>query len=129
MVGTEDIPQSLFSVLLLERVIMLEFVSFYYYFHNSYYIHLCCFLLAVLTESAAEQAALRKYAKCALLPATHMFVPVAFETLGPAEFLLKLGRRISSVAISSCNAFPSMCAPKCHRRRTFPDGCETCDMA
>jgi len=36
------------------------------------------------------------------LPATYVFVPIAFKTLGPvnaegAEFLSELGRRISSV--------------------------------
>src|SRR6218665_10209 len=42
-------------------------------------------------------------AKYALFPATHVFFPIAFETLGPvnaegAEFLSELGRRISSVS-------------------------------
>src|SRR6218665_1763624 len=41
--------------------------------------------------------------KYALLPATYVFVPIAFKTLGPvnaeaAEFLSELGRRISSVS-------------------------------
>ena len=58
---------------------------------------------AISAGSAAEQAAIHKTAKYALLPATHMFVPVAFETLGPvnsegAEFLSELGRRISVVS-------------------------------
>lgn len=58
---------------------------------------------AISAGSAAEQAAIRKTAKYALLPATHVFVPIAFETLGPvnaegAEFLSELGRRISSVS-------------------------------
>src|SRR6218665_3719853 len=53
--------------------------------------------------SAVEQAAVRKTAKYALLPATHVFLPIAFETLGPVnaegtEFLLELGRHISSVS-------------------------------
>src|SRR6218665_2897297 len=44
-----------------------------------------------------------KTAKYALLPATHVFVPIAFETLWPvnaegAEFLSELRRRISSVS-------------------------------
>src|SRR6218665_2163617 len=57
---------------------------------------------AISAGSAAEQAAVRKTVKYALLPATHVFVPIAFETLGPvyaegAEFLSELGRRISSV--------------------------------
>src|SRR6218665_3995676 len=58
---------------------------------------------AISAGSAAEQAAVRKTAKYALLPATHVFVPIAFETLGPvnaegAELLSELGRRISSVS-------------------------------
>jgi len=56
-----------------------------------------------LAGSAAEQAVVRKTAKYAVLPATHRFVPVAFETLGPvnakgSEFLSDLGRRVSSVS-------------------------------
>src|SRR6218665_4109688 len=47
---------------------------------------------AISAGSAAEQAAVRKTAKYALLPATYVFVPIAFKTLGPvnaegAEFL------------------------------------------
>ena len=58
---------------------------------------------AISAGSAAEQAAVHKTAKYALLPATHVFVPIAFETLWPvnaegAEFLSELGRRISSVS-------------------------------
>src|SRR6218665_3100813 len=58
---------------------------------------------AISAGSAAEQAAVHKTAKYALLPATHVFVPFAFETLWPlnaegAEFLSELGHRISSVS-------------------------------
>src|SRR6218665_1120309 len=58
---------------------------------------------AISAGSAAEQAAVRKTAKYALLPATHVFVPIAVETLGPvnadnAEFLSELGCCISSVS-------------------------------
>src|SRR6218665_3934616 len=70
--------------------------------------HLCCIIAylsqtAISSGSAAEQAAVRKTAKYPLLPATHVFVSIAFETLGPvnaegAEFLSELGRRISSVS-------------------------------
>src|SRR6218665_3139844 len=57
----------------------------------------------ISARSAAEQAAVRKTAKYALLPATHVFVPIAFETLWPvnaegAEFLSALGRHISPVS-------------------------------
>ena len=50
--------------------------------------------------SAAELAASGKIAKYAELPATHNFVPIALETLGPInlsgrEFLLELGRRLT----------------------------------
>src|SRR6218665_2233423 len=56
---------------------------------------------AISAGSAAEQAAVHKTTKYALLPATHVFVPIAFETLWPvnaegAEFLSELGRRNSS---------------------------------
>src|SRR6218665_1400923 len=40
---------------------------------------------AISAGSAAEQAAVRKTAKYALLPATHLFVPIAFKTLGPVN--------------------------------------------
>src|SRR6218665_3384715 len=58
---------------------------------------------AISAGFAADQAAVRKTAKYALLPATHVFVPIAFETLGPvsaegAEFLSELGRCISSAS-------------------------------
>src|SRR6218665_3450233 len=58
---------------------------------------------AILAGSAAEQAAVHKTDKYALLPATHVFVPIAFKTLWPvnaegAEFLSELGCRISSVS-------------------------------
>ena len=43
---------------------------------------------AISAGSAAEQAAIRKTAKYALLPATYVFVPIAFKTL---FFLLLLG--------------------------------------
>src|SRR6218665_562861 len=88
-------------------------------------VHTCAasYLLqtAILAGSAAEQAAVHKTAKYALLPATHVFVPIAFETLWPvnaegAEFLSELGRRISSVSGYQrernflCSAFPSVCS-------------------
>src|SRR6218665_510520 len=56
---------------------------------------------AISAGSAAEQAAVHKIAKYALLPATHVFVPIALETLlnaEGAEFLSELGRHISSVS-------------------------------
>src|SRR6218665_3008878 len=81
---------------------------------------------AISAGSAAEQAAVCKTAKYALLPATPVFVPIAFETLGPvnaegAEFLSELGRCISSVRRSTRKKFPPaapfhLCtAPQCHR--------------
>src|SRR6218665_2703727 len=83
--------------------------------------HTCRRQTAISAGSAADQAAVRKTAKYALLPTTHVFVPIAFETLGPvnsegAEFLSELGRRISSVSGDqretnfSCSAFPSVCS-------------------
>src|SRR6218665_2666876 len=58
---------------------------------------------AILAGSAADLAAVRKTAKYALLPTTHVFVPIVFETLGlvnveGAEFLSELGCRISSLS-------------------------------
>src|SRR6218665_1117895 len=58
---------------------------------------------AISAGSAAEQAPVRKTAKYALLPATHVFVPIAFKILGPvnaegAEFFSELACRISSVS-------------------------------
>ena len=57
-------------------------------------------LTASTTGGAAEHAAERKMAKYSTLPATHEFVPVAIESLGPInrtglEFLQELGRRIT----------------------------------
>ena len=52
---------------------------------------------------AAEHAVDRKRNKYATLPASHEFVPIAVETLGPfnregREFLLELGRRGAGVS-------------------------------
>src|SRR6218665_1209962 len=59
-------------------------------------VHTCAAsYLSQTAISAAEQAAVHKTAKYALLPATHVFVPIAFETFWPvnaegAEFLSEL---------------------------------------
>jgi len=69
-------------------------------------IHTCAASYIHLTSTtpgaAAELAETRKNAKYADLPATHNFVPIAFETLGPInrsglEFLTELGRRLTAV--------------------------------
>src|SRR6218665_2948982 len=76
---------------------------------------------AISAGSAAEQAAVRKTAKYALLPATHVFVPNAFETLGPVnaevqsftrswDVAFRLSPEINMKQISSCSAFPSVCS-------------------
>lgn len=62
----------------------------------SSYLH----LTSTVTGGAAEQAAERKSMKYTSLPATHEFIPVAFESLGPInrtglEFLQELGRRMT----------------------------------
>src|SRR6218665_2167375 len=97
---------------------------------------------AISAGSAAEQAAVRKTAKYALLPATHVFVPLAFATLGRvnavgAEFLSELGRHISSVfgyqrgrnfllqRLSIC----VQCLNAIAFRGTFKDGREAWDEA
>ena len=58
---------------------------------------------AQVTGSAAQAAAERKVSKYAGLPASHLFVPVAIETLGPINeaghsFLSELGRRLSTIS-------------------------------
>ena len=63
------------------------------------YIH----LTSTMPGGAAEHAADRKRAKYSSLPATHEFVPVAVESLGPVnragrEFLMELGRRMTAVS-------------------------------
>ena len=57
---------------------------------------------AQVTGSAAQAAAERKISTYAGLPASHLFVPIAIETLGPINdaghsFLSKLGRRLSTI--------------------------------
>src|SRR6218665_2733464 len=97
---------------------------------------------AISAGSAAEQDAIRKTAKYELLPATHVFVPIAFETLGPvnaegAEFLSVLGRRISSVSGDQRETNfllqrLSICVQRHNAiafRGTFPDGREAWDEA
>ena len=56
---------------------------------------------AVEVGAAAEAAASRKEAKYSQIINSHIFIPLAFETLGPinskgAAFLSELGRRIST---------------------------------
>src|SRR6218665_1233564 len=84
----------------------------------------------------------RQQCKNALLPSTHVFVPIAFETLGPvnaegAEFLAELGRRISSVSGDQLETnfllqrF-SICVQRHNAiafRGTFQDGREAWDEA
>ena len=58
---------------------------------------------AALAGAAAETAATRKSVKYADLPASYLFEPIAFETLGPMNLsalnlLNDLGRKISSVS-------------------------------
>jgi hypothetical protein len=53
-----------------------------------------------MAGAAAEQAANRKNAKYSQLMSTHLFVPVAFETMGPInttgmDFIKELGKRIT----------------------------------
>ena len=58
---------------------------------------------AQVTGSAAQAAAERKVSKHAGLSASHLFVPIAIETLGPINeaghcFLPELGRRLSTIS-------------------------------
>ena len=53
--------------------------------------------------AAAEQAAVRKIEKYAGLPSSHLFVPIALETLGPINsagvcFIREVGQRLSVVS-------------------------------
>src|SRR6218665_2758699 len=64
--------------------------------HPHNYIH----LTASTTGETAEQAAERKHAKYANLPATHDFTSLAIKSLGPInitgmEFLQDLGQRMT----------------------------------
>ena len=58
---------------------------------------------AQITGSAAQAAAERKVSKYAGLSASHLFVPIAIETLGPINeaghsFLSELGRRLLTIS-------------------------------
>ena len=58
---------------------------------------------AQVTGNAAQAAAERKVSKYAGLPASHLFVPIVIETLGPINeaghsFLSELGRRLSTIS-------------------------------
>src|SRR6218665_2226789 len=105
-------------------------------------VHTCAAsYLSQTAISAAEQAAVHKTAKYALLPATHVFVPIAFETLWPvnsegAEFLSELGRRISVSGYQRERNFLlqrlSICVQRHNAiafRGTFQDGREAWDEA
>ena len=59
-------------------------------------------LTSVTPGAAAERAALLKHTEYAAIKATHEFVPVATETLGPineegTSFLCELGERFKNV--------------------------------
>ena len=56
-----------------------------------------------MSPSAPRSQAERKVSKYAGLPASHLFVPIAIETLGPINeaghsFLCELGRRLSTIS-------------------------------
>ena len=58
---------------------------------------------AQVTDSAAQAAAERKVSKYTGLPASHLVVSIAIETLGPINeaghsFLSELGRRLSTIS-------------------------------
>ena len=60
-------------------------------------------LTSITLGAAAERAALLKHTKYAAIKATHDFVPVAIETLGPINeedmsFLNKIGERMKGVS-------------------------------
>ena len=58
---------------------------------------------AQVKGSAAQAASERKVSKYADLSASHLFIPIAIETLGPTNeaghsFLSELGRRLSTIS-------------------------------
>ena len=58
---------------------------------------------AQVTDSAAQAAAVKKVSKYAGLSASHLFVSIAIETLGPINeaghsFLSEMGRRLSTIS-------------------------------
>ena len=60
-------------------------------------------LTSITPGTAAERAALLKHTKYAAIKATHDFVPVAIETLGPineegTSFLCEIGERMKGVS-------------------------------
>ena len=60
-------------------------------------------LTSITPGAAAERAALLKHTKYAAIKATHDFVPVAIETLGPineegTSFLCEIGERMKGVS-------------------------------
>ena len=60
-------------------------------------------LTSVTPGAAAERAVLLKHTKYAAIKATHEFVPMAIETLGPineegTSFLCEIGERIKNVS-------------------------------
>ena len=65
---------------------------------------------AQVAGSAAQTAAERKVSKYAGLPASHLFVPIAIERLGPINeaghsFLSELGRRLSTISDDPSESF------------------------
>ena len=66
-------------------------------------VHTCAASYISNANPAAEQAAQNKYLKYAGIPSTHVFVPIAFETLGRInsagiDFLNDLGGRLSNIS-------------------------------
>ena len=66
-------------------------------------VHTCAASYLSDTLPAAEQAAINKFQKYAHLPPSHVFVPIALETLGRinsagTEFLSELGSRLTTIS-------------------------------
>ena len=85
------------------------------------------------SRQVLQLSTVHKTAKYALLPATHVFVPIAFETLWPvnaegAEFLSELTSHFICLQRSTRNKFPlaapfHLCvAPQCHRIQGYISG-------
>ena len=65
---------------------------------------------AQVAGRAAQAAAKRKVSKYASLPASHLFVPIPIETLGPINeaghsFLSELGRHLSTISDDARESF------------------------
>ena len=60
-------------------------------------------LFSAAAGAAAENSASKKVEKCSMLPECYVFVPLAFETMGPvctegSDFIGKVGRKLQNIS-------------------------------